>query len=406
MIQRIEIQGFKTFRDVALDLGPFNLLIGANGSGKSNFLDALRFLQGIGHGLTISEILNGKPRSATGEVWEGIRGGSERITHSGPSGVRSVRVSIRARLPGGQDRRSMAYRCMFEVAPMHQVTEEDLLAGDRPVIERRTRHDGVDSVRVGGKEYIKSVEVNSTRQETTVGWARRASLGPIASDDRSALDMCSAMLANQHHLTPEPAILRGYSSPAATARRMGPHGEDFAAVVAQIATDADAKAAFDEWLGRLSPDAIRSAEIMRGALGEAMFAAKDASGTVWPAPTLSDGTLRFAALAAAMFQPDPPGLLCLEEIENGIHPTRLRLLLELFRARSGEGRQIVATTHSPLVLEWLTQEEYAHALWFHRDDETGETHVTPLSQVPGLVDAVRRRPISELLSEGWLETVL
>ena len=67
MIDRIVIENFKSLRKVDLSLGRLNLFIGANASGKSNFLDALRVLQGIGDSFTISEILDGKPRSATAE---------------------------------------------------------------------------------------------------------------------------------------------------------------------------------------------------------------------------------------------------------------------------------------------------------------------------------------------------
>jgi hypothetical protein len=55
---------------VSLDLGPLNIFVGTNASGKTNFLEALRVLQGIGHGYTVDEILNGKPKGANSEVWE------------------------------------------------------------------------------------------------------------------------------------------------------------------------------------------------------------------------------------------------------------------------------------------------------------------------------------------------
>ena len=77
MIERIVIENFKSLRKVELTLGRVNLFVGTNASGKSNFLEALRVLEGTGNGFTIEEILNGKPRSATNEVWEGIRGGKE-----------------------------------------------------------------------------------------------------------------------------------------------------------------------------------------------------------------------------------------------------------------------------------------------------------------------------------------
>ena len=54
MIEQITIKNFKSFKDVSLKLGPLNIFIGANASGKSNFFDALRVLQGIGYGFTHS----------------------------------------------------------------------------------------------------------------------------------------------------------------------------------------------------------------------------------------------------------------------------------------------------------------------------------------------------------------
>ncbi|HLK62527.1 MAG TPA: AAA family ATPase [Bryobacteraceae bacterium] len=74
MITRIEINGFKSFGKVSLDLGGLNIFVGTNASGKSNFFDSLRVLQGIGYGLTIGEIFEGTPKGAGTEVWEPGRG--------------------------------------------------------------------------------------------------------------------------------------------------------------------------------------------------------------------------------------------------------------------------------------------------------------------------------------------
>jgi len=77
VIEHIEIEGFKSLEKVSLDLGPLNIFVGTNASGKTNFLEALRVLQGIGYGYTVDEILNGRPQLANNEAWEGIRGGSK-----------------------------------------------------------------------------------------------------------------------------------------------------------------------------------------------------------------------------------------------------------------------------------------------------------------------------------------
>ena len=102
--------------------------------------------------------------------------------------------------------------------------------------------------------------------------------------------------------------------------------------------------------------------VLQGAVGEPLFMLQE-GGQQFPAPVLSDGTLRFAAIAAAFFQPDAPRLMTMEEIENGVHASRLRLLVELLRSQAEtRDTQIVATTHSPLVLAWLREEEYKTTL--------------------------------------------
>src|ERR1035438_3364472 len=99
VIEHIEIEGFKSLEKVSLDLGPLNIFVGTNASGKTNFLEALRVLQGIGYGYTIDEIFNGKPRTAKAEAWEGIRGGSSFGDFLTPTGEeRLVQFSVRASL--------------------------------------------------------------------------------------------------------------------------------------------------------------------------------------------------------------------------------------------------------------------------------------------------------------------
>src|SRR5439155_9687596 len=85
MISRIKLKNFKSIKETELNLGSFNLFIGGNASGKSNFFDALRFLQGIGWGLNIDEILNGRPRTGSGSEWDGVRGGSGFLQWNDPA---------------------------------------------------------------------------------------------------------------------------------------------------------------------------------------------------------------------------------------------------------------------------------------------------------------------------------
>jgi hypothetical protein len=78
-----------------------------------------------------------------------------------------------------------------------------------------------------------------------------------------------------------------------------------------------------------------------------------------PARLASDGTLRVLALLAALYDQSSSGLLMVEEIENGLHPSRLGELLERIAQRVGvtgkAWRQVILTTHSPVVVSTLYQ---------------------------------------------------
>ncbi len=74
MITSLRLRNFKNFTDERLALGPFNVIVGANASGKSNVCDAFRFLNGIGRGYTLAENIGGKYGSGGQIDWEANTG--------------------------------------------------------------------------------------------------------------------------------------------------------------------------------------------------------------------------------------------------------------------------------------------------------------------------------------------
>ena len=224
------------------------------------------------------------------------------------------------------------------------------------------------------------------------------------TDCKRAEDLLSA-LRNTQRIDPQPSVLRQYAS-ALEVDRMGEHGENFAALVEQICANENQKEGYLGWLRELRPSEVDDITVLRGALKEPLFALIE-KGRTFPAPVLSDGTLRFAAITAAFFQPSMPEVLMLEEIENGVHAGRLRLLLELLKSRAGAAQtQVLATSHSALMLDWLSEEDYEHVFLCSRNPETGVTTITPLTEVPHFLESVKTTPASQLISEGWMETAL
>ena len=406
MIDRIIIENFKSLRKVDLSLGRLNLFIGANASGKSNFLEALRILQGIGNGYLMGEILDGKPRSATNEIWEGIRGGSAKAAIAGAEGIGEVTISAHGRLKE-HPQRQWDYRIAFSPAQAW-VTRERLQVGpdfyeSAPVSEPWQDADQLTVRYSGGRE--RRIIVNAwplLGQLVTNPLHEEAMLADLAAS-------VAGPLANSQTLDPSPQVLRRYS-PAHAVGRMGGRGEDFAALVQGICNDEKKKSAYLSWLRELRPEQVDDVGTLPGAVGEPMFMLIENFGKIkrtFPAPVLSDGTLRFAAIAAALFQPSTPGRLMIEEIEKGIHASRLRLLVELLRSQPAvSNTQVFATTHSATVLAWLRESDYPTTFVCAKDETTGDSTIRPVTDVPHFAEVIEKVPLDELFAEGWLEAAL
>jgi energy-coupling factor transporter ATP-binding protein EcfA2 len=420
LIQHIEIKGFKSLADVKLNLGNFNLFIGTNASGKSNFFDALRVLQGIGYGFTVDEILNGKPKSANSEAWEPIRGGSTKADFVDPRGATRLLQAV-----GLQQEPTITLSVDVKSADDVEGVRDSQVIHYSVGVSSRSGSVRSEKLRIGATDLYDSSPIDNSpslpsfrvryypgqrgKQPHKAYEKARPVLHQMLRDfsviksHKAVIERCIRALSNTQRIDPIPAILREYSK-AQIVRRMGEHGENFAALVNAILDDPKARSEYLSWLKQLTPLEFEDVKILRGALDEPLFALAE-KGEDYPAPILSDGTLRFAAITAAFFQPDMPDILTIEEIENGIHPTRLRLLVELLKSQSQLlNRQVMATTHSPVVLSWLKEEDYATTFFCARDEDSGASVIKPLTEVPDFMDLIHsKQPAGELFTEGWLE---
>ncbi|MDE0190542.1 MAG: AAA family ATPase [Gammaproteobacteria bacterium] len=407
MIDRIAIRGFKSFLQVEVELGRMNLFVGVNGSGKSNFFDALRVLQGIGNGFTVGEILDGKPRSATNETWDGIRGGSNKACFEGAVSPSTFAITVRGEFR--PQRRNVPWEYSITMSP-----SKGRVAQERLIVDRLTLYDSTPADKGEIDDPVLEVRYyrgNPGRQPHLKLERARPALPQLENDSKvthqhaAYAAQIAEEIADMQRVDPAPTILRGYSQ-ARQVVRMGERGENFAALVDTFCAEGKTKEAYLDWLKELRPAEVDDVATLKGAVGEPLFMLRERERD-FPAPVLSDGTLRFAAIAAAFFQPDMPQVMTIEEIENGVHASRSRLLLELIRSQSAaSGTQVMATTHSPSVLGWLDTSEYANTYFCHRDPNTGEAGITPLQKLPNFKDIVASQSVAELFADGWMEAAL
>jgi predicted ATPase len=160
----------------------------------------------------------------------------------------------------------------------------------------------------------------------------------------------------------EPAALRQPDEFAAPSR-LDSTGRHLPANLHRLATHDDPAKVYCQLANRLSEliGSVRSIRIDRDEKRELLTLMMTSfDSTELPASALSDGTLRFLALSVLELDPDTPGLICLEEPENGIHPDRIPAMLRLLQDictdphepadETNPLRQVIVNTHSPSVV--------------------------------------------------------
>ena len=187
-------------------------------------------------------------------------------------------------------------------------------------------------------------------------------------------------------------------SSLASGNELSPDGANLAAMLATLRTrDAVAFAALTEELIRILPEFV-AIEFATPAEGLVSFALRLTDGGLVAAENLSQGTLYLLALLALAFEPAPPALLCIEEIDRGIHPRLLREVRDtLYRlsypasaGSSARPTQIIATTHSPYLLDLFRE---------HPEEIVLSHKLGAAARFERLAD---RPDIDELLREGSL----
>jgi len=117
--------------------------------------------------------------------------------------------------------------------------------------------------------------------------------------------------------------------------------------------------------------------------------------------------LRFLGILAALLGPKPARFYFLEEIDNGIHPARLTLLMDLLEGNSKTtGVQILATTHSPQVLRLIRKENLKHATLVYRIRGIPEGRMKSLSDIPHLMEILEKQDLARLHETAWMEDTM
>ena len=195
------------------------------------------------------------------------------------------------------------------------------------------------------------------------------------------------------------------SIPGATT--LGDRGENLPSVLAAICADSTRGRNLMSWLQELTPMDVKDFDFPRDPSGRVHLQIVERNGRKVSADIASDGTLRFLGILAALLGPNEGGLYFFEEIDNGIHPNRLWLLLDLIEQQTKEGNaQVITTTHSPALLAWLSDTAFEHTSVVYRDEYWADSVIRPVAGLYNLRELRKSQGLERLITNGWFETAM
>ncbi len=375
MLAHVRLVDFKGFVDEAVDLGPLTLVVGANAAGKSNLFDALRFLSKLPT-MPLGDILDGK---GDGSDWPGIRGGFAEVARFGCSAF-ELESCWHAAHNGGPRAAWHAIRCSSDGVQAAGIEKERIGAAPGDEIEEHLAAGALDPV-MGGLSCLYAAALPQAE--------------PFAALLRDAFGKVQL-------LDPRPERMRGYGR---RGQPFGRHGHNLSGILADLCADPSEHQGVVDWLVELCAPEVQDLDFITVPdLGDVIAVAVERGGKRISVRSLSDGTLRFLGLLVALRTAPPGSCLLIEDLDMGLHPTRIRLLVEYLEAVTRDRQvQVVATTHSPAVLQWLGSGALNDVVLCAIVPEREGTRLRRLRDLPAFEQIVERKGIDALFSSGWLE---
>jgi len=344
---QIGAQNFRSLRKVSVELQSLNVLVGPNEAGKSNFLDLIQFL-------------GDSARDDLGAALE-KRGGIDRVRFrgsDGPSGRVAIDVAANVTSYSSQNAPD-EYGLTFSSRTMSS-GRSFLVRGEEFKFKRfrgggrriTVRGNKADLINYRGEDVQKSERLPLRSDSLALSTLRRLPSGEGGREvDRFAQLFTTFRVFN---VDVERARRPGRISNAA----LRPDGSNLASALISISRDEDRFADLLDDAREMVPgfEGIEFEEVGGSSPALAVkLIERGLKDSTW-LEDASFGTVRILALLAVLYDPHPPLLTCLEEVDQGLHPYVFDRLVERLREASLR-TQLLLTTHSPALVNRLAPQE-------------------------------------------------
>ena len=410
MIKNLRLIGFKSYEDANISFGTFTVLVGGNASGKSNLIEALRLLCWMAQGQKLSslqyEINNNHSifRGLTKDLFhfysahpkfslicsfenEKVKSNAQLSISIGIRNERDLHIE-------DESLESNEYGWLYKTANPSEKDFTEIYVeynnfsrgGRKPQIKCSDQLGVFTQIITEGRISEKHKKANKT-------------IPKVAGFAEQALSYIS-------FLDPRPSAMRGYSF--AGEKRLASNGENTSAVLYNLITETDLpKSKILDFIRSLPGQEISDINFIVTERKDVMVQLTES----FPnhekkvdATLLSDGTLRILSMAAALYSAPSGSMVVIEEIDNGVHPTRADGLLQNIYSIAQERKlQIVISTHNPALMNAVPNSVLKDVVFCYRDPNSGSSKLKALGEIPNFPDIIVQDQLGNLVTNRVID---
>ena len=402
MIKKFYFENFKGFEKAEMSVENLTTVIGTNASGKTNAIEGMKILSELMTGRELSTILDGSKNNESN-----IRGGGKGCCRFNST---YFRLGCLVQYDKCYDLKYMVEikvtdRILIRAESLHEITygkgskllfktkEPERESGDiRVAYNNRAR---------GTNPEISCIRVSSVISQIPTKLPQDTEAGKrIAAYARYIMEQLKAIL----FLDPEPSAMRGYSRINDVDLKI--NAANLSSVLNKICKDKEEKEFLLNTMKHLPENEIVDITFAEGSLNDVILFLKEAYGSRQEridATRLSDGTLRCLAIMAALLSEKERGMIVIEEIDNGIHPSRAKTVIHAVSSIARERNiDVLITTHNAVMLNALSKEDLMGVDIVYRDAENGASKFIPLISIDRMPQLLVNGKLGDVVTNGLI----
>lgn len=399
MIKKIFFNNFKCYKNAELSTENLTTLIGTNSSGKTNAIEGMMILSEVVSGRELSTILDGT-KNGVGLVRGGSKGCARfKSDHFGLGCVVSFDGKV-----------DLKYEIEISVEKRVTIKMESLVE----IIEKNekqmfyTKEASIDSgdiaVSCNNGKKGKNPDIICIRSSSIISQVA-SKLSTETKYGKNIVEYANRVIETMKNilfLNPEISQMRGYSLTNDTELKV--NASNISAVLYQLCMDKTNKQILLEIMSKLPENEIRDISFEEGPLNDVILFLNEVYGKKQEridSSRLSDGTLRCLAIIAALLNEKEGGMIAIEEVDNGIHPGRAKMLIQQISDIASKRKiDVLITTHNAVVLNALSKRDLYGVNIAYRNSEDGSGEIIKFTLIDDMPALLANGKLGDVFTDG------